>query len=127
MNNDLDDNALSDMSEVDEDEAMTDDKAEQDLRTINGVIQGITNETRDEKTKAVSKFQEVITDAQYALDLAFAAGILSTLAGVARSDSVQYASKLKDDKYKEALENAKIWLKSTARKSVSWNRTTMNS
>ena len=121
------------MSEVDEDEAMTgttvrklrtahpddnltDDKAEQDLRTIKGVMQGITDETGDEKTKTVSKFQEVITDAHYALDLAFAAGTLSTLAGVARSDSVQYTSKLQDNKYKETLENAKIWLKSTAKK-----------
>ena len=50
------------------------------------------------------------------MDLAFAAGTLSTLADVARSDSVQYASKLQDDKYKEALKNAKIWLKSTAKK-----------
>ena len=71
------------------------------------------------KKKAVSKFQEVITDAHYALDLAFSAGTLSTLAGVARSDSFQYASTLQDDKYKEALENAKIWLKSTAKKLVS--------
>ena len=133
MNYDHDDNASSDMSEVDEDEAMTgttvrklrtahpddrltDEKAEQDLRTIKGVIQGKTNESRDTKTKAVLKLQEVITDAQYALDLAFSAETLSTPTGVARSDSVQYASKLQDDKYKEALENAKIWLKSTAKK-----------
>ena len=58
------------MSEVDEDEAMTgttvrklrtahpddnltDDKEEQDLRTIKGVIQGITDETRDEKKSSI--------------------------------------------------------------------------
>ena len=58
----------------------------------------------------------MITDAQYALDLEFSAGTLSTPAGIARSDSAQYASKLQDGKYKEALENAKIWLKSTAKK-----------
>ena len=52
------------------------------------------------------------------MDLAFSAGTLSTQTGVARSDSVQYASKLQDEKYKEALENAKIWLKSTAKKIV---------
>ena len=58
----------------------------------------------------------MITDAQYALDLAFSAGTLSTLAGIARSDSAQYVSKLQDGRYKESLENAKIWLKSTAKK-----------
>ena len=58
----------------------------------------------------------MIADAQYALDLVFSAGTLATPAGVARSDSVQYADKLQDGKYKEVLENAKIWLKSTAKK-----------
>ena len=48
--------------------------------------------------------------------MSFSAGTLATLAGVARSDSVQCADKLQDGKYKEALENAKIWLKSTAKK-----------
>ena len=47
------------------------------------------------------------------MDLAFSAGTLSTLTGVARADS---SSKLQDDKYKEAIENAKIWLKSTVKK-----------
>ena len=54
---------------------------------------------QDEKAKAVSRLQEVITDAQYALDLVFSAGTLATLAGVARSDSAQYASKLQDGRY----------------------------
>ena len=133
MNDNLNDDASSDMSEISEDEPqasatvrklrtshpddrLTDEKAEQDLRTMKGVIQGKTDEKRDGKAKAVSRLQEVITDAQYALDLAFSAGTLVTLAGVARSDSAQYASKLQDGRYKEALENAKIWLKSTAKK-----------
>ena len=58
----------------------------------------------------------MIADAQYALDLVFSAGTLATPAGVARSDSGQYAYKLQDGKYKEALGNAKIWLKSTDKK-----------
>ena len=133
MNDNLNDDASSDMSEIREDEPqagatvrklrtshpddrLTDEKAEQDLRTMKGVIQGKTDENQDGKAKAVSRLQEVITDAQYALDLAFSAGTLSTLAGIARSDSAQYVSKLQDGRYKESLENAKIWLKSTAKK-----------
>ena len=111
MNDNLNDDASSDMSEISEDEPqtgatvrklrtshpddrLTDEKAEQALRTMKGVIQGKTDENQDGKAKAVSRLQEVITDAQYALDLAFSAGTLATLAGVAQSDSAQYESKL---------------------------------
>ena len=133
MNDNLNDNASSDMSDISEDEPqagaairklrtshpddrLTDEKAEQALRTMKGVIQGNTDERQDGKTKAVLRLQEVITDAQYALDLVFSVGTLATLASVARSDSAQYGSKLQDGRYKEALDNAKIWLKSTAKK-----------
>ena len=133
MNDNLNDDASSDMSEISEDEPqtggtvsklrtshpddrLTDEKAEQTLKILQRVIQGTTAGKRDEKAKAASRLQEVINDAQYALDCAFSAGTLATLAGVARSDSVQYADKLQDGKYKEVLENAKIWLKSIAKK-----------
>ena len=133
MNDKLNDDASSGMSEIWEDEPqasatvrklrtshpddrLTDEKAEEALRTIKRVIQGNTDERQDEKAKAVSRLQEVITDAQNALDLAFSVGTLSTLSGIARSDSAQYASKLQDGRYEKALENAKLWLKSTAKK-----------
>ena len=133
MNDKLEDDASSDMSEIDEDEPqtggtvrklrtshpddrLTDEEADQTLKKLQRVIQGNTTDKHGEKAKATSRLQEVIADAQYALDLAFSVETLATPAGIARSDSVQYADKLQDGKYKEALENAKIWLKSTAKK-----------
>ena len=48
--------------------------------------------------------------------MAFAAGTLATTAGIARPDTVHYAEKLQDGEYKEAVEDAKRWLKSTIKK-----------
>ena len=58
----------------------------------------------------------MVTDTQYAWDVAFSAGTLATLAGVARSDSAQYAVNLQDGRYKVVLSEAKVWLTSTAKK-----------
>ena len=90
------------------DDWLTDEEADQTLNKLKKGIQGNTTNKYGEKAKATSRLQEVITDAQYALDLAFSAGTLATPAGIARPDSVQYADKLQDEKYKEALDNAKI-------------------
>ena len=57
--------------------------------------------------KAVSRLWEVVTDTQYALVVVFSAGTLATPAGVARSDSAQYASNLQDGRYKVLLDEAK--------------------
>ena len=50
------------------------------------------------------------------MDLAFVAGTIATLTGVARSDAVQFADKLNDEESKKAVEDAKTWLKSTVKK-----------
>ena len=72
MNTNLDDDALSDISEVSEDcpqtittvrnirtsnpeDMLTDEKAEQVLRILEELIQRKANVKQDEKTKAVSK------------------------------------------------------------------------
>ena len=74
MNDNLNDDASSDMSEISEDEPqasatvrklrtshpdnrLTGEKAEEALRTIKGVIQGNTDERQDGKAKAVSRLQ----------------------------------------------------------------------
>ena len=80
------------------------------------MIQSKANEKQDKKTKAVSRLREVVTDAQIALDVAFSAGTLATPTGAARSDSAQFASNLQDGRYKVVLSEAKVWLKSTAKK-----------
>ena len=70
MNDNLNDDALSDMSEISEDEPqtgatvrklrtshpddiLTDEKAEQALRTLEEVIQGKANEKQNERTKTL--------------------------------------------------------------------------
>ena len=95
---------------------LTDEKAEDALRTLEKVVQNKANENQDAKTKAVSRFREVVTDTQIALDVVFSAGTLATQTGVARPDSAQYASNLQDGKYQVVLKEAKVWLKSTAKK-----------
>ena len=95
---------------------LTVEKAEQVLRTLEEVIQSRANKKQDEKTKAVSKLREVITDTQYALDVAFSAGTLATQTGYARADSVHYATNLQDGRIKEVFGEARIWLKSTIKK-----------
>ena len=95
---------------------MTDEKASQVLHKLQKVINGNTANNQGEKANATARLQEVITDAQYSLDLGFAAGTLATTAGIARPDAVQHAERLQDGVYKEAVEDAKRWLKSTVKK-----------
>ena len=57
-----------------------------------------------------------MSDAQYSMDLAFAAGTLATTANVARPDAVQCAEKLHDEEHRKAVEDAKSWLKPTIKK-----------
>ena len=75
------------------------------------MINGNTANNQGEKANATVRLQEVVTDAQYSLDLAFAVGTLATTAGIARPDAVQYAERLQDGEYKEAVEDPKRWLK----------------
>ena len=95
---------------------MSDEKASQVLHKLQKVINGNTAKNQCDRANATARLQEVITDGQYSLDLAFAAGTLATTAGIARPDAVQYAEKLQDGEYKEAVEDAKRWLKSTIKK-----------
>ena len=71
------------------------------------MINGKAAINQRERADAVEKLQEVVTDAQHSLDLAFAAGTLATTMSIARSDAVNYAEKLQDGEYKEAVEDAK--------------------
>ena len=64
----------------------------------------------------MSKLREVITDTQYALDVAFSVGKLAIPAGYARANSAHYATNLQDGKIKEVISEARIWLKSTINK-----------
>ena len=87
---------------------MSDEKAIQVLHKLQKVINGNTAKNQCDRANATARLQEVVNDAQCSLDLA---GTLATTAGVARPDAVQYAEELQDGEYKEAVEDAKRWLK----------------
>ena len=95
---------------------MTDEKAFETLRNVQIVINGDNTKSKDDKYNASTIFREVINDTQYAMDLAFVAGTITTSTGVARSDAVQYAEKLNDEEAKTAVDNAKAWLKASVDK-----------
>ena len=55
--------------------------------------------TKAKKANATARLQEVVTDAQYSLDLAFAAGTLATTAGIALTQcNMQKNSKMESIK-----------------------------
>ena len=95
---------------------LTDEKAFETLRNVQIVINGDKTKSKDDKSNATTMFREVISDTQYAMDLAFVAGTIATSTGVARSDAVQYADKLNDEETKTAVDNAKTWLKASVKK-----------
>ena len=76
------------------DEWLSDEKAEEIIYKVKKVINGKTAIDKKEKADAFGKLQEIVTDAQHSLDLAFAAGTLATTMCVARSDAVKYEEKL---------------------------------
>ena len=90
-NDRLEDEASTDFSDISEDENqtsntirslrtshpddwMSDEKASQVLHKLQKVINGNTANNQGEKANATARLQEVVTDAQYSLNLAFAAG-----------------------------------------------------
>ena len=98
------------------DEWLSDEKAEEIVHMVKRVINGKTDTDKKEKADAFEKLKEVVTDTQYSQDLAFAAGTLATKNGTARTDAVRYAEKLQDCEYRDTLEGARRWLKSTIKK-----------
>ena len=119
----LEDDASTDFSEISEDENQTgvtirslrtahpndwlsDEKADEVIHKVTKVINGKAAIDEKEKAEAFGKIQEIITDAQHSLDLAFAAGTLATTKGTARTDAVKYAELLQNGEYKDALEDA---------------------
>ena len=127
-NNNLEDDASTDVSTISDDvnqvrilrtanpnDWLTDEKAFETLRNVQIVINGDKTKSKDDKYNATAMFREVISDTQYAMDLAFVAGTIATSTGVARSDAVQYAEKLNDEEAKTAIDDAKTYLKKNSR------------
>ena len=71
---------------------------------------------KGDRANATARLREIMSDAQYSMDLALAAGTLATAANVARPDAVQYAEIFHYEEYIKAVEDAKSWLKATIKK-----------
>ena len=76
-------------------------------------IQAATKQGRNSGTEAIVAIGDTINDAQIGMDLAFTAGTLATLAGVARDDSSRYAQQMSVEDVKLAAVKAKTYLKQT--------------
>ena len=63
--------------------------AEEIIYKVKKVINGKTDIDKKEKADQFEKLLEVVADAQYSLDLAFAAGTLATTKSTARTDAVR--------------------------------------
>ena len=66
---------------------------------------------RYERQERVRRICDTINAAQEGLDLAFAAGTLSTTAGIAREDSVRYKERYSKEDVKKMMVDAKAGLK----------------
>ena len=71
----------------------------------------VRQEARDSKANAIKAIGDTINGAQQGMDLAFAAGTLSTSAGVPREDSSRYAERYNIEDTKKAMGEAKVYLK----------------
>ena len=72
---------------------------------------------RDSKATAIVAIGDALNGAQQGMDLAFAAGTLSTPAGVTREDSSRYAERHNVEDTKKAGVEAKTYLKRALEKS----------
>ena len=72
-----------------------------------------TKQGRNTGDEAIVAIGDTINDAQIGMDLAFTAGALETLAGVARDDSARYAQEMSNESVKLAAVKAKTYLKQT--------------
>ena len=100
-NSKLEDDASTDVSEISEDvnevrrlrtihpnHWLSDERATKVLHNVQIVINGNKTKNKNDKAGVTARLREIISDAQNSMDLAFAAGTLTTTANIARSDAV---------------------------------------
>ena len=95
---------------------LTDDRAQETIQKVQTVVsQGaIDRHVQFETMKVIC---DTIKIAQEGMNLAFAAGTLSTTAGIAREDSLRYAERYNNEDAKKARDDAKVGLKKALEKS----------
>ena len=101
---------------------LTDERVQDVIDNIQTVIRH-----RDDKSDAVKMICNVMNEAQQGMDSAFAAGTLSTPAGIARSDSERYSERLNDEDTKTAINDARDHLKKAIEKVSDLEHITTNS
>ena len=94
---------------LDMSEYLTDERAQEIITEVSRLL-----EQEDDihvKEEALRRIHDAIEAAQGGLDLAFAAGTLSTTACIAREDSARYKDRLSKEEITKALGDAKAGLK----------------
>ena len=91
------------------DDWLTDERAQEVIEKVHSVINLETD--RKMKPEAIRTICDTISTTQEGLDLAFAAGTLSTTACVAREDSAKYKERYSSEDAKKAMMKAKAGLK----------------
>ena len=120
-NNNPEDNTSNNMSSIADDgseirrlrtlhinEWLTDERVQEIMENVQTAVR---QEARDSKANAIKAIGDIINRAQQGMDLAFAAGTLSTPAGVTREDSSRYAERHNVEDTKKAAVEAKTYLK----------------
>ena len=80
---------------------LTDERAQEVIEKTNAVLE--QEQDRYVKQESIRRICDTIGAAQEGLDLAFAAGTLSTTACIAREDSVRYKGRLSNEDAKKAM------------------------
>ena len=80
-------------------------------------IEDVQTVIRQEARDRMRVIGDTINEAQQGMDLAFAAGTLSTAAGVSREDSLRYAERSNIEDTERAMSEAKVSLKRALEKS----------
>ena len=94
---------------MDINEWLTDERAQEVIEKTSTVLE--QEEDIHAKQDSIRRICDTIGAAQEGLDLAFAAGTLSTTACIAREDSVRFKEKYSKDEAKRAMGDAKAGLK----------------
>ena len=96
---------------------LTDERAKEGIEKTNAVLE--QEQDRYMKQESIRRICDTISTAQEGLDLAFAAGTLSTTACIAREDSVRYKERHFNEDAKKAMVDAKAGLKRALEKANS--------
>ena len=96
---------------------LTDERAQEVVEKTHAVLEQESD--RGVKHEGIRRICGTISTAQEGLDLAFAAGTLSTTACIAQEDSVRYKERYSKEDVKKAMTDAKAGLKRALEKANS--------